>query len=100
MNTWLNTKLTEWNGFDAWQKTAYSIAIGLFFIITIYASYQYWGFNWSLISSPAMLLVFMAIYALLLTLFGSIGVWLCGYLGVLIATLFSGIRWGYRRICP
>lgn len=100
MNTWLNTKLTEWNGFDAWQKTAYGTAVGLSLMMAIYCSYQYWLFNWSLIDSPAVLLVFLMIYALLISVLGSISVWFCGYIGVLIATLLSGIRWGYRKICP
>lgn len=101
MNTWFNEKLTEWNGFDVWQKTAYGSAIGLFFLIFIYVSYHYWLFNWSLIeTNSALLLVFAMIYALLFALFGTIVVWFCGFVGVAIATLFSGVRWSYRKICP
>lgn len=101
MNTWLNTKLTEWNGFDIWQKTANGTAIGLFFALFIYGSYQYWAFNLTLVEiTPAILLVFLAIYTVIIALLGSIGVWICGYIGIIIATLFSSFRWFYRKICP
>ncbi|MGX2951448.1 hypothetical protein ACWIUA_11200 [Ursidibacter sp. B-7004-1] len=98
MNTWLNEKFTEWNGFDSWQKTAYGTAIGLFFVLAIYGSYQYWLFNWSLIDTPVLLLVFLMIYAVLLALLSSVSLWICGYLGALTALLFSSIRWIYHKV--
>ena len=101
MLTWLNEKFVEWRGFESWQKTAYGIAFGLFLVLFLYGSYEYLAFHFT---SPAeqnvLSIAFWAmIYFVLVAVLGSIGIWLCGFIGVLFASVFQGFSWCYRKIC-
>lgn len=107
MLTWLNEKFMGWQGFEYWQKIAFTVGIICFVFPCLYGTWVYWAEiltnipeEASFFTTVLLLLTFTFVYVLL---FG-VTAWILAYVsaaaGVITSVALLPFIWLYRKICP